>query len=238
MFDLSNAQVAKILGAKVVIVTQGGIGRPIDEVCLNRALFEREGVEVVGVIVNKVTSDKYELVSEFVRKGLKRKGLELLGVLPYQRILCSPSLFAIQADLRAESLNDSRQTFNLVDDVIIGAMTIQNAMRYFHKGVLVITPGDREDIILAAAAGSSATEHEYPSGIILTGDLRPSEGLMKIIRGLPFPVLLAKMDSYEVASHVHDMIVKTHADETEKITLIRDLIAKHVDVSKLLASIR
>ena len=32
MFDLSNAQVAKILQAKVVIVSQGGIGKPIDEV--------------------------------------------------------------------------------------------------------------------------------------------------------------------------------------------------------------
>src|SRR5258708_29739369 len=54
VFDLSNAQVAKILGAKVIIVTQGGIGKPIDEVSLNQALFEKEGVEIIGVILNKV----------------------------------------------------------------------------------------------------------------------------------------------------------------------------------------
>src|ERR1700734_2141423 len=69
VFDLSNAQVAKILGAKVVIVSQGGIGKPIDEVYLNQAVFEREGVEVIGVILNKVTPDKLDYVTEFARRG-------------------------------------------------------------------------------------------------------------------------------------------------------------------------
>src|ERR1700691_5308343 len=87
VFDLSNAQVAKILGAKVIIVTQGGIGRPIDEVSLNQALFEKEGVEIIGVILNKVLDRKIEFISEFARRGLKRKGLDLLGVLPHLQTL-------------------------------------------------------------------------------------------------------------------------------------------------------
>src|SRR5216110_378617 len=92
VFDLSNAQVAKILHAKVIIVSQGGIGKPIDEVCLNRALFEKEGVQIIGVILNKVVLGKVDYVTEFARRGLKRKGLELLGVIPHERILCSPSV--------------------------------------------------------------------------------------------------------------------------------------------------
>src|SRR5438067_6497368 len=60
VFDLSNAQVAKVLKAKVVIVSRGGIGKPIDEVALNQALFEKEGVEIIGVILNKVLPDKVE----------------------------------------------------------------------------------------------------------------------------------------------------------------------------------
>src|SRR5208282_195928 len=96
VFDLSNAQVAKILGAKVIIVSQGGIGKPIDEVYLNHAVFEREGVEVIGVILNKVTADKLDYVTEFARRGLKRKGLELLGVVPYQGILSRPTMDLIR----------------------------------------------------------------------------------------------------------------------------------------------
>ncbi|HXT11095.1 MAG TPA: dethiobiotin synthase, partial [Candidatus Angelobacter sp.] len=92
VFDLSNAQVAKILGAKVIIVTRGGIGKPIDEVCLNQALFEKEGVEIIGVIVNKVLDTKVDSVTDFVRRGLKRKGLDLLGVIPHQRMLSNPTM--------------------------------------------------------------------------------------------------------------------------------------------------
>src|SRR5678816_948512 len=86
VFDLSNAQVARILGAKVIIVTQGGIGKPIDEVSLNQALFQKEGVEVIGVILNKEKKKKLEYITEFARRGLKRKGLELLGVIPHQSL--------------------------------------------------------------------------------------------------------------------------------------------------------
>src|SRR5262245_64410182 len=105
VFDLSNAQVARILNAKVVIVSRGGIGKPIDEVVLNQALFEKEGVEVIGVILNKVIPEKIEFVCDFARRGLKRKGLEVLGVIPHQRILSSPTLNLIREERDAELLN-------------------------------------------------------------------------------------------------------------------------------------
>src|SRR3954463_2715486 len=106
VFDLSNAQVAKILKAKVVIVSQGGIGKPIDEVALNQALFEKAGVEIIGVIINKVLGSKLESITEFARRGFKRKGLELLGVIPHQEILSCPTVDSIREELNAELLNN------------------------------------------------------------------------------------------------------------------------------------
>jgi hypothetical protein len=232
VFDLSNAQVAKILGAKVVIVTQGGIGKPIDEVALNQALFEKEGVEIIGVILNKVLGNKIDYIKDFARRGLKRKGLDLLGVIPHQSILCSPTVGLIQEELEARRLNKSPHLHNLVDDVVVGAMGVHNATRYFRRGVLLITPGDREDIILAAAAMANDGSPQL-GGIVLTGDLLPNREVLEVIESLPFPVLLAKDDSYEVASTVHDLTVKTQPDDTEKITLIRNLVAQHVDVEKI-----
>src|ERR1043166_100586 len=150
VFDLSNAQVAKILGAKVIIVTQGGIGKPIDEVALNKALFDKEGVEIIGVIINKVIGTKVDYVTDFARRGFKRKGLELLGVIPHHRTLPKPTLDSIREELQAEVLTVPGPMNSLVEDVVVGAMGAQNAMAYFKRGVLLITPGDREDIILAA----------------------------------------------------------------------------------------
>src|SRR5436190_7955819 len=237
VFDLSNAQVAKVLKAKVVIVSRGGIGKPIDEVVLNQALFEKEKVEIIGVILNKVIFEKVDYVTEFARRGLKRKGLELLGVIPHQSILSNPSVESIREELEAEVLGGSNRIHDLVDDVVVGAMGVHNAMEHFRPGVLLITPGDREDIILAAAASDGPGSPPQLTGIVLTGGLRPSETILQVIRRLPFPVLLAKEDSYEVASKVHDLIVKTRPEETAKVNLIRDLIARHVDVGKILKAL-
>jgi BioD-like phosphotransacetylase family protein len=237
VFDLSNAQVAKILEAKVIIVTQGGIGRPIDEVTLSQALFEKEGVEVIGVILNKVLPDKLDTVTDFARRGFKRKGLDLLGVVPHQPILSNPTVRLIQLELKAELLNPGQNLHNLVDDVVVGAMAVQNAMKFFKPGVLLITPGDREDIILAAASALSEGGPPQLTGIVLTGNLRPSENVLKVIQTMQFPVLLAKDDSYAVASKVHDLTVKTSPADTEKISLIRDMIAMHVDVNKILKAL-
>ncbi|HEX4342033.1 MAG TPA: AAA family ATPase, partial [Verrucomicrobiae bacterium] len=168
VFDLSNAQVAKNLGCKVIIVSQGGIGKPIDEVTLNQALFEKEGVEIIGVILNKVLQEKAAFIRDFAARGLKRKGLKLLGVIPHKRILSNPSVDLIREELKAELLNEPETTNHLVDDVIVGAMGAQNAVSYFKRGALLITPGDREDILFAASTVVSSSSADRLAGIVLT----------------------------------------------------------------------
>jgi len=237
VFDLSNAQVAKHLGCKVIMVSQGGIGKPIDEVSLNQALFDKEGVEIIGVILNKVHGDKLEYVADFARRGLKRKGLELLGVLPHRQILSNPTVESIREELNAEVLNSPNNLHMPVEDVVVGAMGAQNALKFFKKGVLLITPGDREDILLAACTSIEAESDQRLAGIVFTGGLRPPDDVLKVIRSLPIPVLLAQEDSYQVASAVHDLTVKTRPDDLEKISLIRDIVAQHVNVKRIVEAL-
>ena len=234
VFDLSNAQVAKILGAKVIIVTQGGIGKPIDEVALNQALFEKEGVEIIGVILNKVHGEKMDFITDFARRGLKRKGLDLLGVIPHQSVLSNPTVDLIREALNAEVLNHTAGMHNLVEGVTLGAMGAPNAIPFFKPGVLLITPGDREDIIRAAGDSLVGRNGDTMAGIILTGDVLPGEEAMALIRAMPVPVLRSPTDTYELASKVHDLTVKTRPGDARKITLIRDLIANNVDLKKIL----
>jgi BioD-like phosphotransacetylase family protein len=236
VFDLSNAQVARILGCKVIIVSQGGIGKPIDEVALNQALFEKEGVEIIGVIINKVHEEKIPEITRFVGSGLKRKGLELLGVLPHEQLLVHPTVDLIRDELHAELLNRPPTLDTLVEDVVVGAMGVHNAMQFFKHGVLLITPGDREDLLLAASAATAHREDKM-AGVILTGGLRPGDTVLQAIQSLPVPVLLAKADSYQVASRVHNLTVKTRPTDARKISLIRDIVARHVNVKKIVDSL-
>ncbi len=237
VFDLSNAQVAKTLGCKVIIVTQGGIGRPIDEVCLNQALFEKEGVEIIGVIVNKVLEEKIPEITRFVGRGLKRKGLDLLGVIPHQQILCNPTVDLIREELHAELLNHPPTLDTLVDEVVVGAMGAQNAIQFFRRGTLLITPGDREDLVLAVGATTAPNSEDRLAGIVLTGGLRPGPSVVKALQAMPVPVMLVKADSYQVASKVHNLTVKTRPGDAVKISLIRDIVAKSVNVKKIVQSL-
>lgn len=236
VFDLSNAAVARILQAKVIIVSQGGIGRPVDEVALNQALFEKEGVEIIGVIVNKVLPDKIDLIRDFVSRGLRRKGLRLLGVLPYQPVLSRPTLELISDELEADVIAGGDQLQNIIGRVVVGAMAAQNAVRLLHPGSLLITPGDRDDVLEAVLAFVKAGRGNL-AGIVLSDALRPGGALLEAVRKLPFPVLAADGDSYEVASKVHDLIVKIRPSDAQKIALVRDMIATHVDLDQILERI-
>jgi BioD-like phosphotransacetylase family protein len=236
VFDLSNATVAKILDSKVVIVSRGGIGLPIDEVVLNQALFEDEGVEVIGVILNKVLPEKMELITDFARRGLKRKGLELLGVIPHLPILSKPNIDSIRQKLQAEVLNQTQQMHNIVQRVAIAAMGAANVSKLFQKGSVLITPADRHDVVEAAAAHAKSRSNPL-AGIILSDAIRPTESTLELVRQMPWPVLFVDADSYLVASEVHDLTVKTHPDDTEKIGLIQDLIARHVDLDRILKAL-
>ena len=100
VIGLSNAVVAQMLGAPAVIVSEGGVGRPIDEIVLNASHFSAHGVPVAGAIVNKVRVDEQPGIEETLRRGLARHGIPLLGVLPYRPILSNPTLGMVLEGVR------------------------------------------------------------------------------------------------------------------------------------------
>ncbi len=236
VFDLSNARVAKLLKSKVILISSGGIGRPIDEILLNKALFDKEGVPIIGVIVNKVLPNKFKKVNLLVRKGLARHGLTVLGVIPYEKSLSRPTILQIQEEIKAEVLSGASYMNNLVEKIIIGAMEPHDALNYIGKRSLIITPGDREDIILTAVSIHLVYGKDGPSvaGLILTGGITPHHSVMKLVRGTCIPVLLVKDDTYTAASRVHGLKVKIRPRDRIKTKLVIDLINKYVNVGRVL----
>lgn len=239
VFDLSNARVAKLLNSKVVLVTKGGIGKPIDEVALNKALFDKEGVEMVGVILNKILPDKFEYVRDFARRGLERLGIDLLGAIPEEPILANPTLGQIAKTTKGTFINGKTKSRRRVQKIIIGAMNSSHAMEHFKPGTLIITPGDREDVILAALSSSTLSEMDGQSiaGLVLSGDMRPSGPVMELLKNSDVPTIASPQDSYTVASSIHSMTVKTLPGDVEKIDKIQNLIERYVEVDRLLAKL-
>jgi len=234
VFDHSNAVVAKLLGSKVILISSGGIGRPIDEIVLNKALFEKEGVKVLGVIVNKVMPDKFGKINRLVRKGLKRKGIEVLGVIPYNSSLAYPTIRQIleETDYKTLFACSDAALDSHVAKIVIGAMQPKDAKKYIADHSLVITPGNREDIIKLTL--DLYGQGCKVSGIVLTGDLLPGEDFINQTQQASIPVLLAKQDTYTVASSVHDLTVKIRPTDLEKIEIVKKLIRDYVDLDMIM----
>lgn len=238
VFDLSNAQVAKLLGAKAVIVAQGGIGRPIDEIALNKALFDKYGVEVIGVILNKVLPEKMDLVREFAGIGLARLGIPLLGVIPLQKQLVAPNLSQIVEEINGRWLN-AREIGRKerILRVIIGAMSAKGVIDYLQPGVLIITPGDREDVLFSAIAAAGISGKQVVSGIVLTRNILPHPKLMEMIAQTNIPCVICSEESYSVASRINNMTVKTQPEDHDKIPIIKRMFLEHIDVERLRAAL-
>lgn len=234
VFDHSNAVVAKLLGSKVIMISSGGIGRPIDEIILNKALFEKEGVKVLGVIINKVMPNKFGKINRLVRRGLKRKGIEVLGVIPYSPSLSYPTIRQIleETDYKTLFACSDASLDNHVAKIVVGAMKPKDAVKYIVDHSLVITPGDREDIIRLTldlyGKGCKVT------GIVLTGDLLPSQDFINQTQDASIPVLLTKQDTYTAASTVHDLTVKIRPTDREKIETVKKLIHDYVGLDMII----
>ena len=240
VFDMSNADVSKLLGCKVLIVSSGGIGKPIDEVMLNKAMFDQAGVEVIGVVINKVLPEKFDKISEMARAGFARKGVELLGVIPYYQPLSNPTVEQLLDDIDGELLNGERHLRNVVGNMVIGAMPPHEALDYIKEDTLLITPGTREDLILAAMSSSLVGKGTQTtiSGIILTGGKPPHPNVMALIRQTPIPVILVKEDTFTLAAKVDHLIVKIRPTDYDKIRDGEDLVEKHVNIERIIELIQ
>ena len=238
VFDLSNASVAKLLKSKAVIVCPGGIGRPIDEIALNKALFDKVGVEVVGAIINKVEPDKAELIRDYVGYGLKRLGVPLLGLLPVQQVLTSPNLRQIAGEIKGRWLNASEGAESVrVSRLVVGAMTAKGIVEHLRPGTVIITPGDRDDILLAAISAAQQDPGNALAGIVLTNDIEPDPKLRALVTQTNVPVMMAEGESYTVTSKINSMTVKTEPGDTDKIPVIKRLVQENVDMDTLLSAL-
>jgi BioD-like phosphotransacetylase family protein len=156
--------------------------------------------------------------------------------------------------VHGETLHAGPDLERVIDGVAIGAMEPGHMLERVGPGTLVIVPGDREDVILTLTtahlmgAPRTATTEELTQptlqfddghagaaiGLVLTGGYRPRKSTIEAIRRADLFATLVPDDTYTVASEVHDLLVKTHAADVEKIELIKELVAANLDIDRVL----
>ncbi|HBG28856.1 MAG: hypothetical protein A2Y10_00595 [Planctomycetes bacterium GWF2_41_51] len=239
-FGLSNARVAQMLDANVVIVSSGGIGRPIDEINLSLALFNKYNVNVIGVILNKIFAQKFEKVKSIANKGLELIGTKLVGTIPYDSELSYFSIGQVAEEFGYQVLCGDKLLSNKIEHTVVAAMEPQNVLKYIEKNTLIITPGDRIDnILLTLALTESIDYHEKlcSGGLILTGGLKPHSTILSLLLKSNIPVLFTNEDTFSVSSKMKDLHFKIRSDDHNKIARTYDLLKGNVDTDLILKSL-
>ncbi|MDD5149233.1 MAG: phosphate acetyltransferase [Flavobacterium sp.] len=231
-----NVLIAKNLGIPTIIVGSG-VGKTLEELVDSLYLaydsFKVKEVEVLAVIANKVQPENIELVTDGLKKSLPET--ILINSIPIVSSLNNPTIQEIVKALNATVLFGASFLNNQIGSFSIGAMQLRNYLLNLKDNALVITPGDRADIILGALQANESINYPSISGIVLTGNIVPEDSILKLIEGLStiVPIIAVEGGTYMISNKIGDIKPKIYANNKQKIQTSIDTFERYVDLDNL-----
>ena len=243
-FELDfNATVANTLGAPLLPIVNGrdkGLDDVQDAVRIAGEAFASQGCVILATIVNRYTGqDSPQLLKQLQTEGDRRPPVY---VIPNDDILGKPTVGEIARALTGNCIQCEPDGMNReVRQVVVAAMQLRNFLDYIEDGALIITPGDRADIILGTLATFFSETYPNIAGIVLTGGLAPEPPVQRLIDGLrstqisrmPTPVISVASDTYQTATNAYTVRAALAPDNERKIATALGLFEAHVDLKTL-----
>ncbi|MGE4297245.1 MAG: phosphate acetyltransferase [Desulfovibrionaceae bacterium] len=237
-FDI-NADIASNLGTPVMIVVNAA-KKTHDQVISSvqhavESYCERS-VDVISVIVNRVSEDAAAMVTADVLECIKGTAEPLVYAIPEEPMLGKPTMEDVRKWLDAKVLYGAEGMKTQVDNLVIAAMEMQNFLEYVERGSLIITPGDRADIMLSSINCRMGDTLPHPAGILLTGGIKPHPQVDRLIRGfkeMPLSVLITRGNTYKTIHTLHDLYGRIEPDDEVKTSSALGAFEAHVDQDEL-----
>jgi phosphate acetyltransferase len=234
-FD-ANVSIAKNLGVPVILVVSGA-GKSTAQV-VSTALttlrsFESREVPVLLLVANRIAPAQLADVEALLRSQLPAE--VLLAVIPEDTNLLHPTMREIKDGLGAKLLFGEAGLSNQVDNYVIGAMQVPNFLNYLKENVLIVTPGDRGDIIVCALQANQSASYPRVAGIVLSTGSEPDEPVRRLLEGLPnvVPILVVPTGTFETTTRVGAIRSRITPDNPKKIQLAISTFERYVAVRAL-----
>ncbi|MEM9770374.1 MAG: phosphotransacetylase family protein [Cyanobacteria bacterium P01_D01_bin.73] len=229
LFGLSTVQIAETLEAKVLLVDRYDPLLSVERVLAAKGLL---GDRLAGVVMNGVPDDCRQTAQETVKPFLEAGGAKVLGCIPRDSLLRSVSVAELVRQLQATVLCSEHHLDLMVQDLKIGAMNVNSALRFFSQGknMAVVTGGDRTDIQLAALETST-------NCLILTGQVPPNAMVISRAQDLEVPILSVDMDTLKTVEIIDQTFGQVRLQDAAKIECIQQLMEQHFDLKYLLSDL-
>lgn len=231
-----NLMIAKNLGIPVLIVGAGNDKKKkdfINTMQITYKSFTNKEVDVIGVIANKIEVDEVDYIESELKKILPKE--VHIDVVPKVNFLAFPTVKEVVEELNGKIIFGDQFLDNSIGSYSTGAMQLRNYLTRIKENALVITPGDRADIILGALQANASSNYPKISGIILTGGLVPEESILKLIEGVQstIPIISVEGGTFGISNKIGAVKPKIYATNSKKILLALDTFDKHVNVEGL-----
>ncbi|MFT5727359.1 MAG: phosphate acetyltransferase [Desulforhopalus sp.] len=236
-FDI-NVEISNNLGCPVLLVASGRM-KSTDELIRSIKVYyeslQERSCDVVGTIVNRVDPLMVERVEQRLVEEKIGQGVQHFYVIPNNENLGNPSVGEVARLLNAEILYGEENLTRHVRSFTIAAMQLRNLLARIEYGTLIITPGDRSDVILACLAAVESATMPNISGIMLTGGLVPEEPIQKVIEGFhnTVPIIAVNENTFQAAIRVENIHATITPDNTRKITQALAVFERHIDMDSL-----
>lgn len=231
-FEL-NADIAGNIGAPVLLVVSGKDKNlpELRQIIHTSMDTMTSHCDLVSTVINRSNLSNAELSG--LRSGFARDGEQaLIYAIPEDKTLGSPTLGDVARSLDAEFICGSEHPEVLVSNFLIAAMHVDHFLSYLEKDLLIITPGDRSDILLTAIAAKVSNNQPNISGVLLTGGLRPSDATMEILKGItaaPLPILVTQHHTFRASQFVQQVQGTIEPCDARKVNTALGLFEHYVD---------
>ncbi len=218
-----NLEIASVLDCPLALIANGR-EKQLNEIRQNALstldLLARREQEIACIFLNRcrVTADEATSLKQDLSAYLTTD--IPVYVLQESNILSKPSLSDVKAELNADVLLGEQYLDGLVDDYLTAAMQPDNFINYITNNALVVTPGDRSDIILASLGARASSNYPNVAGLLLTGGIAPDASILTLARGLegtPMPILLVQDHTYKTSMALASICTTIKPGDTRKI---------------------
>ena len=210
-----SQKIIEALNARVIVV-EGYSKR------LSPEIYKDFGEHLLGVVLNKVPKGQLERVQNELSAQLGEAGINILGVLPEDRVLFALTVGELAEYLQGEMLNGDEKSTELVENFMLGAMYVGSGSEYFDRksNKAVVVRGERADMQLAALETSTRC-------LVLSNDMTPMPVVLHRAEDKKVPIILTRENIINTVTSIEEALDKTRFNQEKKLPRLTEIMGQH-----------
>lgn len=232
-----NARIAANVGAPVLLVLNGADRSP-DELSvladISTSVISANHASLMAVVANRTTGDRESIVAALAREDLPGYAL------PYDALLSAPSLADLMTACDGTLVSGDPELLEREGlGLVVAGMTMPNVLDRLFDGAVVVTPGDRPEVVLGVVNAHQSASFPQVAGIVLNGGIEMPVQVTRLLEGIgaTLPIIATPLGTQETSAALTSVRGRLTVSSPRKIAAALALFGQYLDAGALLERI-